>query len=160
MNELLKFLCLLEKEGIHYYLEHNRDGFLMVHVAIPGERWEVEFSASGEVEIEIFKNSEGVFTDKKLLNEVFSSNGEAEFEIKISLFDYADKNGFIDKFVSEAIEANNLAVGGNPFTDGCCVSMYERGSVSEKTRQIVKEWIQKQPEVSSFWISELIENKA
>ena len=159
MKELLEFLSLLEEEGIHYYLEHNRDDFLMVHVAIPGERWEVEFSANGEVEIEIFKNSEGVFTDKKLLNEIFTINEGEEFEVKISLFDSADKNGFIDKFLSEVIEANNLAMGGNPLTEGCCISIFGRGSVSEEARQIVDEWIKIQPEVSHYWVGELIKNK-
>lgn len=120
----------------------------------------MEFSSHGGVEIEIFKNSEGVFTDKKLLRKIFTISDGVEFEVKITLFDSVKENYFIDKFVSEAIEANNLTVGGNPLTDGCYVSLYERGSVSEKARQIVEEWIQKQPEVSSFWVSELIEHKA
>jgi len=38
MDELLRFLSLLEERDLHYYLEHNRDEFIMVHVAIPGER--------------------------------------------------------------------------------------------------------------------------
>jgi len=45
----------------------------MVNVAIPGERWEVEFSQSGEIEIEIFKNSKGVFTDEKLLQKLLKA---------------------------------------------------------------------------------------
>ncbi|MEE9494700.1 MAG: hypothetical protein V3W04_15175 [Gammaproteobacteria bacterium] len=78
MSKLLKFLHELEKRNIHYRLEHNRDEFIMVNVAIPGERWEVEFSADEEVEIEIFKNSEGVFTDEDLLQEIFAINDGTE----------------------------------------------------------------------------------
>ena len=70
MKKLLKFLTDLEKRKIHYQLEHNRDEFIMVYVAIPGERWEVEFSADGEVEIEIFTNSKGVFTEEKMLQKL------------------------------------------------------------------------------------------
>ena len=39
MNKLLTFLTDLEKRKIHYNLEHNRDDFIMVNVAVPGERW-------------------------------------------------------------------------------------------------------------------------
>jgi len=72
MNKLLAFLNNLEKRNIHYNLEHNRDDFIMVNVAVPGERWEVEFSEDGKVEIEIFKNSTGVFDDENLLEKLFS----------------------------------------------------------------------------------------
>jgi hypothetical protein len=67
VKKLLKFLIELEKRDIHYTLEHNRDEFIMVHVSVPGERWEVEFSDDEKIEIEVFKNSEGVLTDEKLL---------------------------------------------------------------------------------------------
>ena len=30
----------------------------MVLVAVPGERWEVEFFADGEIEVEIFRSTE------------------------------------------------------------------------------------------------------
>ena len=73
MKKLLQFLTNLEKRNIHYQIEHNRDEFIMVNVAIPGERWEVEFSQSGEIEIEIFKNSKGVFTDEKLLQKLLKA---------------------------------------------------------------------------------------
>lgn len=158
MKDLLKFLSRLEERGIHYHLEHNRDDFIMVCIAIPGERWEVEFSSDGEVEIEIFKNSEGVFTDKRLLQDIFTINDGMEFEVKISLRDSADSNDFIERFLSEAIEPNGLAVGGNPLADGCYVSMYHRGSVSEKIRMTVENWIAQQPDVESYWVGELTEN--
>ncbi len=70
MKKLLKFLTDLEEKKIHYNLEHNRDGFIMVNVAIPGERWEIEFSENGKVEIEIFKNSAGILEDESLLEKL------------------------------------------------------------------------------------------
>jgi hypothetical protein len=73
MNKLLIFLNDLEKRDIHYNLEHNREDFIMVNVAIPGERWEVEFSEDGKVEIEIFKNSKGVLDDENLLEKLLNS---------------------------------------------------------------------------------------
>ena len=70
MNKLLTFLNNLEKRNIHYNLEHNRDDFIMVSVAVPEERWEVEFSEDGKIEIEIFKNSTGVLDDENLLEKL------------------------------------------------------------------------------------------
>jgi len=71
MNKLLNFLQKLEQHKIHYTLEHNRDEFIMVLVTVPGERWEVEFDEDGNVEIEVFKNSTGVYTDENLLDRLF-----------------------------------------------------------------------------------------
>lgn len=160
MNKLLNFLSELEERNIHYRLEHNRDEFIMVNVVIPGERWEVEFSADGNVEIEIFKNSEGVFTDDRLLKEIFTVSNGAEFEVKITLSDSTDENDFMDKFVLEAIEANGLAVGGNPLSDGCFISCYDRGSVSKEIRLSVINWIEQQAEVLNYWAGELTWGKA
>ena len=72
MKKLLNFLNNLEKRKIYYRLEYNREGFIMVLVAIPGERWEVEFSDDGKIEIEIFKNSSGVLCDESLLDKLLT----------------------------------------------------------------------------------------
>ncbi len=74
MQNLLLFLQKLELYKIHYTIEHNRDDYIMVLVTIPGERWEVEFDAEGNVEIEVFKNSTGVDTDECLLDRLFESD--------------------------------------------------------------------------------------
>lgn len=60
METLLAFLVNLEKRKISYRLEHNRGDSLMVLVAVPAERWEVEFFANGKVEVETFGKSSGV----------------------------------------------------------------------------------------------------
>jgi len=71
MKKILNFLQKLEQNKIHYTIEHNRDEFIMVLVAVPGERWEVEFDEHGNVEIEVFKNTIGVHTDEYLLDRLF-----------------------------------------------------------------------------------------
>jgi hypothetical protein len=52
-GKLLGFLDRLEESKLHYRLAHVRDS-IMVEIAVPGERWEIEFFDSGEIEIERF----------------------------------------------------------------------------------------------------------
>lgn len=70
MKKLLDFLCKLDKAKIHYTLEHNRDETIMVLIAVPGERWEVEFFSDGNAEVEIFKSS-GKIHDESELERLF-----------------------------------------------------------------------------------------
>jgi hypothetical protein len=70
MENLLSFLDRLEAVKIHYSLEHNRYKATMVLIAVPGERWEVEFFENGSIEIEVFK-SDGEIYDEKKLDELF-----------------------------------------------------------------------------------------
>lgn len=58
--QLLDFLGQLNRAGISYTLAHNRDEAIMVLIAVPGARWEVEFFADGSIEVEVFENSGGV----------------------------------------------------------------------------------------------------
>ena len=60
MNDLLNFLVNLEERKISYRLEHNRQDSIMVLVATPGKRWEVEFFGDGRIETEVFGGSSGV----------------------------------------------------------------------------------------------------
>ena len=53
MERLLDFLNKLEENHIFYRLNKVRDA-IMVEVAIPGERWEVEFLRDGSIEAEKF----------------------------------------------------------------------------------------------------------
>ena|SRR5690606_20464222 len=54
LQKVLDFLNKLDEHGLADSLEHNREETLTVLVGIPGERWEVEFRADGEVEVEVF----------------------------------------------------------------------------------------------------------
>ncbi len=49
-NSLVAFLDKLEQQKIGYTLAHNREEAIMVLVAVPGERWEVEFMGDGSAE--------------------------------------------------------------------------------------------------------------
>ena len=53
---LLSFLNDLRESKITYRLGHHRDDAIMVEIAVPGERWEVEFFEDGTVETEVFKS--------------------------------------------------------------------------------------------------------
>jgi hypothetical protein len=77
MQKLLDFLTRLERAHIHYALEHNRDDAIMVNVATPGERWEIEFFADGHTEVEIFRSTdEGVREGDALLEELLAREAE------------------------------------------------------------------------------------
>ena len=54
LSKLLSFLCRLEGSKIAYHIEHNREDAIMVTVAVPGQRWEIEFFDDGSVEVEKF----------------------------------------------------------------------------------------------------------
>lgn len=53
-EKMLDFLNQLDELNIPFSLEHNRDETIMVSVAVPDERWEVEFYANGDVDVEVF----------------------------------------------------------------------------------------------------------
>lgn len=79
-NVFDKFVSLLqnlEQQGISYTLAHHRDEAMMVTVAVPGERWEVEFLSDGSVEIEKF-TSNGDIATEEALDELFARYSEQE----------------------------------------------------------------------------------
>ncbi len=77
MNDLtitiLDFLGRLKRAKIQYALEQIRDNAIMVNVTVPGERWEIEFTADGAIEIEIFKSDGSIF-GKETLEELFKKH--------------------------------------------------------------------------------------
>lgn len=72
MNPLQKvfyFLDQLDQRRIHYTLARARDYALMVRIVVPGERWEVEFYADGQVEVEIFRSDpDGMLGEEALID--------------------------------------------------------------------------------------------
>jgi hypothetical protein len=82
-NSLQKLLCFLdelEQRKIYFELARHRSETIMVCVDVPGERWEVEFFANGEVEIEIFRSAKsGVL-----------GGDEAQTTLKRLLADFVD----------------------------------------------------------------------
>jgi hypothetical protein len=68
-DRLILFLQNLEKQAIDYSLGHHRDEAVMVIVAVPGERWEIEFLSDGSVEVEKFV-SNGEIAGEETLSEL------------------------------------------------------------------------------------------
>jgi hypothetical protein len=80
LQKLLDFLDKLEQHKICFRLERNCSEAIMVRVDVPGERWEIEFFANGEVEVEAFRSTEsGVI-----------GGSEAQVALKRLLTDFAD----------------------------------------------------------------------
>ena len=84
IKELIEFLEKLEEHKIYYSLEKARINTIMVDVALPGERWEIEFNTYGtkldcDIEIERYK-SDGILRDEKELDELFEDDYEKELE--------------------------------------------------------------------------------
>jgi len=69
MIQLIEFLDELENRKIYYCLNKIRDS-IMVEIAVPGQRWEVEFFADGNIEVEKFI-SNGTLYDKSELDLLF-----------------------------------------------------------------------------------------
>lgn len=67
MRELIKFLEKLEENNICFRLNKVCDS-IMVEIAIPGERWEVEFFEDGNVEIEKFISNGEIYKIDEINN--------------------------------------------------------------------------------------------
>ncbi|MEM5014627.1 hypothetical protein WKH57_28365 [Niallia taxi] len=70
LKKLIDFLNKLELRNIFYKLNKVRDDAIMIEIAVPGQRWEVEFMKDGTVEIEKFI-SDGEFFDGKEIETLF-----------------------------------------------------------------------------------------
>lgn len=63
LNDLLNEL---EDRKIFYQIDKIRDESIMVYVAVPGERWEIEFMDDGSIEIEKFiSDINGLYDEKE-----------------------------------------------------------------------------------------------
>lgn len=74
-KKLLRFLGRLEQAKIWYRMEHIRDETVMVWVASPGQRWEVEFFEDGHIEVERFRSADGI-EDEVALESLFAAMGD------------------------------------------------------------------------------------
>ena len=74
MNGLLDLLDWLEENKIYYRLNKVNDNIL-VEVAIPGERWEIEVLRSGVLQVERFIST-GEITGDLTLDDVFAMLNE------------------------------------------------------------------------------------
>lgn len=74
-QRLLSFLSNLEDKKIAYSLNHIRDEAVMVELAVPGERWEIEFLSDGSVEVERFVST-GSLCGEEALSELFEKHAD------------------------------------------------------------------------------------
>ncbi|MBW4465647.1 MAG: conjugal transfer protein TraF [Pegethrix bostrychoides GSE-TBD4-15B] len=74
--KLTRFLAQLDAEQIYHTLSHHREESVMVNIAVPGQRWEVEFFVDGSVEVERF-TSAGEMSGEEALAELFEKYGSA-----------------------------------------------------------------------------------
>ena len=75
LSKLTDFLDRLDDAEMHYTLASLREGAVVVCVTAPGERWEIEFMADGDVEVEIFR-SDGDLYDYSMVDELFERQSE------------------------------------------------------------------------------------
>jgi hypothetical protein len=71
LQKLLDFLSDLDGRKIFHRLSQVRPEAIMVEIAVPGERWEVEFFADGRVEVEVFGPSPGIVGGEEALQRPF-----------------------------------------------------------------------------------------
>ena len=76
-DKLLAFLGRLDTAKISYKMEHSRDDAIMVIAFAPGEYWEIEFVADGEVDIERYR-SNGHIDEESVLDELFDLCSDEE----------------------------------------------------------------------------------
>ena len=69
-DRLLDLMSGLKAAHIHFTVGSVREEANMLHVAVPGERWEIELLRSGEMEIEEFK-SDGIIYNEAALSDLF-----------------------------------------------------------------------------------------
>jgi hypothetical protein len=76
-DKLLAFLKQLKSSGIYHEVASYREESISVVVRVPGEYWEVDFLADGEIDVERFVSS-GAVDDESALNELFARFSDQE----------------------------------------------------------------------------------
>jgi hypothetical protein len=55
-SDLHGLLTALDDVGLAYRLDRVRPGSVLVSIAVPGERWEIEVFEDGHVDVEVFRS--------------------------------------------------------------------------------------------------------
>jgi len=66
LKDINKFLNVLEERKIYYRLSKIRPESIMIEVAVPGQRWEIEFMEDGTIEIEKFISNGSIYGGEEL----------------------------------------------------------------------------------------------
>jgi len=70
IHDLLALLSRLKTARIYYTLTAHTEGAIMVELSVPGERWEIEFHADGDIGVEVFVTT-GQIQDAGVLEDLF-----------------------------------------------------------------------------------------
>lgn len=65
-DKLLTVLDRLRDSHVHTKLRQDREGAVSIHVAVPGERWEVDVLEDGSVELEVFRSDGTILGEAEL----------------------------------------------------------------------------------------------
>lgn len=71
IQTITSFAERLSAASIHFQTAIVRPGYVMFQITVPGERWEVEFSEDGSVEVEVFRGT-GDILDAHALDDLFA----------------------------------------------------------------------------------------
>ena len=74
-DKLLGFIRRLEEAKIYHQVASNRDDAISVVVTVPGQRWEIDFLADGDIDVERFVST-GQIDDESALEELFEKFSE------------------------------------------------------------------------------------
>jgi hypothetical protein len=74
-DKLLGFIRRLEEAKIFHQLPSHRDDAISVIVTVPGQRWEIDFLADGDIDVERFLST-GQIDDESALDELFEEFAE------------------------------------------------------------------------------------
>ena len=75
LKEFIAILNKLEENSVFYKLNKVRNEAIMVEVAVPGQRWEIEFVEDGTVDIEKFISDKDMY-DVNELETLFKKFGD------------------------------------------------------------------------------------
>lgn len=76
LDKLLSLLTRLNARNINYHLEQYRADAISIIIAVPGERWEIDFFPDRPMGVERFVNPSGDINDESSLEDLFSRFGE------------------------------------------------------------------------------------
>jgi hypothetical protein len=68
-QKLMAILDQLENARIWFSLNRVREDSIMIEVAVPGQRWEIEVLGDSSVEVEVFQ-SDGIIYDETKIGEL------------------------------------------------------------------------------------------
>jgi hypothetical protein len=69
LKGVLELLGRLEAAKIHFTLARHQEDAITIEVAVPGQRWEIDYYGNGRMDVEIFK-SDGIVRDVSAIDEL------------------------------------------------------------------------------------------